>query len=222
MYMKRNVFLLFVLPGLLAFLGCGTTAPAAQPPADSAATTVPELKLIDNCEGGGVGGVWSTYSDANADNGDSTSLPNPFVLQNDGNGANGTKGYAKFYGTVTKKCPYGFSGLTYDFNADKKSTLDISGYTGFSFWMKGDGNFYNFAVKSPAVVTDFAYYEFGIRTTKEWKEYKVPFAKFSQESWGKSKDLTQCLKNATGFQVQTIGQPIAEFEAQIDEISLYK
>ncbi|MBN2352372.1 MAG: CIA30 family protein [Spirochaetales bacterium] len=220
--MKRIAFQSLALLCIFAFLGCGTTAPQAQPSADTSAAQAAEVKLVENCEGGGVGGAWSTYSDANADNGDSTSLPEPFVLQSDGRGANGSQGYAAFYGTVTKKCPYGFSGLTYDFNRDKKTAMDISGYTGFSFWMRGDGNFYNFAVKSPAVVTDFAYYEFGIRTTKEWKEYKVPFTKFSQESWGKSKNLTECLKNATGFQVQTIGQPIAKFEAQIDEIALYK
>jgi hypothetical protein len=216
--MPRLFVALIALFSLLSFSGCGTTATAP----DESVTSVPGVKIIDNCEGRGIGGVWSTYSDADNDGGNSTSLPVPFVFQKDGNGANGTKGYAKFSGTVTKKYQYGFSGLTYDFNKDKKTALDISGFTGFSFWMKGDGNFYNFAIKTPSIVTDFAYYEFGIKTTTDWKEYKVPFTQFTQESWGKAKDLTLCLQNATGFQIQTIGQPIEKFEASIDEVALYK
>ena len=52
-------------------------------------------KLIDNCEGGGIGGTWDVYSDVKDNGGSSVSNPSPFVLQKDpGKGAKGSDGYA--------------------------------------------------------------------------------------------------------------------------------
>lgn len=155
------------------------------------------------------------------DNGGSSVVnPSPFVLQKDpGKGAKGSDGYAKCFGMVTTKYQYGFAGLTYDFTQDK-SAFDMSSYTGFKFWMKGDGKTYNFAIKSP-LNKDFDYYLFGIKTTPDWTEYTIPFQKFYQYNWGAAIDLKACLKSATGFQIQTIGQPIDKFEFDMDEVSLY-
>jgi hypothetical protein len=221
--MKRLTLALLALLCVFAVIACGTTSPAtaASPGATRKAAAPTEVKLIDNCEGQGIGGEWAVYSDAENDGGSSTSEPKPFMLQNDpGNGADGTNGYAKCWGTVTKQYQYGFSGLTYNFTKDE-SPIDISSYTGYIFWMKGDGGFYNFAIKSP-VNKDFAYYEYGIKISTEWKRYMIPFTKFFQETWGQTKSPEECLAASSGFQIQTVGQPISHFEFSIDEVSLYK
>jgi hypothetical protein len=167
-----------------------------------------------------MGGEWNVYSDAKNSGGSSTVNPDPFVPQKDpGKGAKGTDTFAKVWGTVTTQYQYGFSGFGYNFTPDE-STIDISGYTGVKFWMKGDGRQYNFMIKSP-LAKDFAYYEWAVTAGPDWKEYVVPFKKFYQESWSAPVALSDYLKASEGIQLQTVGQPIDKFEFSLDEISLY-
>lgn len=148
--MKRILYLVCAMLVALFVAACASqnATPAAQSAAQSAAqpaavAAAVEPKLIDNCEGGGIGGAWDTYSDVRDNAGSSVSNPSPFELQKDpGMGAKGSDGYAKCFGSVTTKYQYGFSGLTYNFSADK-SAFDMSGYTGIKFWMKGDGKTYD-------------------------------------------------------------------------------
>jgi hypothetical protein len=227
--MKRSAVLLSIaVVALLVLSACVSSKPASgmqamAAPAPAAAAAPAIVTTVDDFEGNNLGGKWSVYSDVAANKGSSVANPDPFVAQNDpGNGANGTDHFAKCWGSVTTQYQYGFAGLTYDFDPDDPTKiLDLSGSTGFKFWMKGDGRTYHFGIKAPSVNKDFDFYEYTIATKPGWTEYTIPFTKFNQESWGASMPLSKCLKAATGFQIQTIGQPIDKFEFYLDEVSLY-
>src|SRR5208337_3617591 len=57
-------------------------------------------------------------------------------------GARGSKYYLKLTGNVTTKFKYGFIGISCDFQPGG-SAMDISGFKGFKFYVKGDGKSYN-------------------------------------------------------------------------------
>jgi len=226
--MKKILLFLFCLALVAGFVSCASTgsgdapkAAAAKPAATPAAALAP--LVLDNFEGQTSGGKWGVYDDVKDNKGSSKANPDPWAVQADpGKGAKGSDHFGKCWGTVTTKYQYGFGGVGYDFDADDKTkTLDITGYKGIHFWMKGDGKAYSISVKSPSANKDFCYYTYQIETSADWTEYTIDFSKFHQPSWGAATSRKSSFSTATGIQFQTIGQPIDKFEFYFDEFNLY-
>ncbi len=103
---------------------------------------------------------------------------------------------------------------------EEEAPVDVSGYTGITFWVKGDGQRYRMEFISENI-TDFCYYGYTFKTTDEWTEVNIPFRFLLQETWGEAKGKTASLKGVTAIKFQTRGQPLDSFELYLDEINFY-
>jgi len=135
-------------------------------------------------------------------------------------GANGSKQSLKITGKVIAKNPYiMFSGAATRFGKEGKSIYDFSGFTGIKFWAKGDSNTYKIELPC-AAVTDYMFHYSPFTPTKEWKEYKVPFAGLKQMPYGQRVVWTG--KDVRGVEFFTVMGPIDSFTLQVDELEFYK
>ncbi|MBN2509900.1 MAG: CIA30 family protein [Spirochaetales bacterium] len=224
-----------VLAGLFVlalFTGCATNAGSASAAktetADVEAVPQAEITLVDDFDTEDLTTLRYTYNDK-ADGGDSVVLPAPGeegddtpmpVEKAEGQGANGSDAWLKMTGNVTTKFQYGFAGMGVKFNKEEEP-VDISGYTGMMFWVKGDGQKYRVEIITNNI-KDFCYFGYTFNTTGEWTQIKIPFKFIMQETWGEAKAKTSSLKEAVAFKFQTRGQPLDSFELNLDDLVLYK
>lgn len=80
-----------------------------------------------------------------------------------------TDGHGEFSGEVSLKNNGGFSSLRYRFK-----TKDVSAYSKVKLRLKGDGNNYQFRVKTSS--RDYASYIYEFETTANWMTIEIPFA----------------------------------------------
>lgn len=205
-----------------------TPTPTVTPVPVPSATVV-----VDNCEETAKttnqlvpAGYWYTYND-HGDGGTSTIYPQPspspfYKTSDPGNGANGSDGYVRVTGTVTTVFAYGYAGLGTGL-APAPGVFDLSKYQGIVFYVKGDGKTYRFKIESPDI-TDSDQFGYNFTTTGAWQKITLPFntSTFTQSGFGTPKNLLDSLVSAKGIQWQTIGQPLAAFELEVDDIYLYQ
>ncbi|MEH6538151.1 MAG: CIA30 family protein [Psychroserpens sp.] len=77
-------------------------------------------------------------------------------------------GHGKFSGEISLENNGGFSSLRYSFD-----TKNVSEYSKVKLRVKGDGNNYQFRIKSSN--QDFASYIYEFETTNNWTTIEVPF-----------------------------------------------
>jgi len=76
--------------------------------------------------------------------------------------------------------------------------LDLSGYAGLQFWVRGNGGF-TFSILQPSI-SDWDDYGVGeVKATPEWKEVTVWFKDLKQAGWGVQQKLT--LDQISGFAI---------------------
>ncbi len=219
--LKKSLVMSLLLLGFLLVSGCGGDKTVKKDEAPSASSGTPVLisNFEDNKTTTAFGGDWSVLNDA-ANNGDSTALPDPFALEKtDKGGAKGSSYFAKLTGKVTTKFQYGFIGIGCNF-LPGNAAMDLNKYTGVKFFTRGDGKSYKIQIKT-GNITDYCYFTYTIPTTSEWTEITIPFRSFQQESWGQKKLLKDSLTSAFGLQWETIGQPIASIDLELDEVSFF-
>jgi len=134
-------------------------------------------------------------------------------------GAENSKGALRITGNVTTDFPYGgFAGISVVLHADNKPE-DLSGYTGVTFYARGDEARYRVAV-SCAAVKDHNDFGKVFTTSKTWTRIRVPFAELTQmPGWGQQVMWTA--KDVRGLVFTTVGAPRDNYRLDIDQISFY-
>jgi endoglucanase len=230
--MRKICWLLIAILLLPIAGGCTKRNPAA--PANlfmQAATPVPtpasNLVLIENGEDGdnqnALGGYWYSYDDS-ANGGTSVVVPKPFIMTiSPGNGANGSAGYVAITATVTTTYTYGFVGVGTGMSATSGGLIDLSAYQGLRLFIRGNGKQVRLNLKS-GNITDSDFYGAVITATAAWQMIDLPFtsAVFRQQGFGIARPLADSLRNVTDLQWQSVGQPITQFDLQLDELYLYR
>ncbi|MFT4780697.1 MAG: NADH dehydrogenase [ubiquinone] 1 alpha subcomplex assembly factor 1 [Psychroserpens sp.] len=79
-----------------------------------------------------------------------------------------TEGHGKFSGKISLENNGGFSSLRYRFK-----TKDVSVYSKVTLRVKGDGNNYQFRIKTSS--RDYASYIYEFETTTDWLTITIPF-----------------------------------------------
>lgn len=133
-------------------------------------------------------------------------------------GAGGTKKAGRMAGTVTTDFKFGgFAGIGVELA--KPPGQDMSGYTGISFYAKGDGGQYRISVPT-AAVKDHNEYGKEFVAPKAWTVIKIPFSQLAQNpNWGRKVAWTG--KDITGVEFVTVGAPRATYVLQIDQVGFY-
>ena len=124
------------------------------------------------------------------------------------------EGYGQFSGHVSLENNGGFTSVRHDFE-----TVNISEYSGFILEIKGDGNDFQFRVKS----TQNQQYNYvcTFKTTGEWQTIKIPFS----EMYPTYRGYRLRRQNFSGKQVASMAFLIAnkkeqDFSILIDNISV--
>jgi hypothetical protein len=232
--MLRNMVILSMI--LLVggvFFGCTKRNPVAPDNTFSSTPTATpvvstNLTLVDDCETqtsqNKLGGSWFVYDDL-GNTGTSRVYPKPFQMTlNIGQGALASNGYAGITGTVTTAFVSGFIGMGTNL-APASGIVDLSGYQGIRFFVKGDGKSYSLKIQTAStIIKDFDYFQINFTTSNIWEEHIIPFstAFFSQQGFGVKVDFALAIQNVQGIQWQTIGQPLSSVELKVDNIYLYK
>jgi len=222
----------------------GASAEQANTPGESVAEPVPaDTGLIDDLEDGddqilvigGRAGFWHTFNDATP-GGKQTPDPEGELTLEEG----GPEGSAYCLHTTGSGFTEWGAGLGFDLNdqsavsggAAAKGPFDASGTAGITFKAKGN-TYIRVAFPVQAVIPleeggtcltstvegedCYDVHGIGFSLTKDWKRFEVPFAKLTQEGWGKVTefDLTTLLG------VQFLIPPGVDFDVYIDEIAFY-
>jgi hypothetical protein len=175
-----------------------------------------EEGLLDDFEGGSRnvwGGTWYDNDDS-TDGGTSTVIREIITP-----GAGGTGHAIRMRGQVTTNYRYGYIGIGTTLAIDG-SPYDISEYTAVSFQVHGDGKQYRMRLES-ASVTDYDYHGYKFEAKSDgWRTIYVPFSELRQEGWGRHVSWTGT--DIRNLSFQTVGQPHATVELDIDGIVFHK
>jgi hypothetical protein len=132
-------------------------------------------------------------------------------------GAGGSKKAGRMSGTVTTDFQFGgFAGMGVEIASG--AGKDLSGYTGVSFYAKGDAGKYRVSVPI-AAVKDHNEYGKPFDAPKTWTLFRIPFSQLTQNSWGGKAAWTG--KDITGVEFVTVGAPRSSYLLEIDQISFY-
>ncbi|MCE5300056.1 MAG: CIA30 family protein [Spirochaetia bacterium] len=210
--------------------------------------------LIDDCEDNDNtdewGGYWVTFDDqANA--GTSYVWPwsdpyatshglTPMLFEMSAGGYNSSYA-AHITGYTTSTYQYRFIGMGCQLTATAGSSggchdVDISNFTGISFWAKGDATNYivmiPYTPSYPDMTCDsaslVAYADYGYKLTAvptTWTQYTIAFTQFTQPSWGSIHPaLTTVLQHAKQIQFKTDDPPSAHdagVDFWVDDVTFY-
>ncbi|HDQ26853.1 MAG TPA: hypothetical protein ENN43_08940 [bacterium] len=243
--MKRAFVLVLVFFVLIAAVAvsCGRKSPTeAEPTPEPTSTLAPFLvDDMEDCnnanaipESAGGPGYWYTYDDSE-DEGTSEVWPLTeakggagYEFEMSALGRGGVGCAARITGVVTTDFEYGFVGMGVNLLDEvdgNKVSMDLRNFTGVSFWAKGDGK--NYMVKLSSGHADFQlgdgddHYNRQFATTADWVQQQIPFANFTQESWGSTVALNDALSEVTALQFQTRGQPHTSIDIWVDDIYFY-
>jgi hypothetical protein len=128
-------------------------------------------------------------------------------------------------GYVTTTYQYGFIGMGTAL-IDPKGPVDLSTCTGVKFNYKGDGKTYRMKISSshPGFLTGVGDNHFGyaLVTNGSWQSADILMTSLTQEPyWGSPVTRTSALSMATDIQWQTVGQPIASVDFEVDNVEFY-
>ena len=200
--MKKSI-LLFVVTFTMFFSAFSTDL----------VSNVPSL-LLSDCESvlnTSIGTYWYGYDDKN-DGGASV-----FTLDMTAAGANGSAAATNFTYTLGKGTltfnP--FIGLGFAFNADTKTPMDLTPYTGFSFYHKGSACGVELETTN---VTDFDNFNAAVPAHTAWTLVTIPWATFRQFGWGVKKTFNPALIYT--FHVAVHGANGAKGTINLDDIKV--
>jgi hypothetical protein len=182
-------------------------APAAAAPAAKASADM----LLDDFEGAVAKNGQSWWNGCDDNKLGTTLKPQPYAPA-DGGKSGKCNRISGHLGEDKAPYPWAQTGL-------KMSDPNLSGYSGISFWAKGDGKRHKVQLQRTAV-TDFSHFYAEFETPKEWTKVVLPFSSFAQPStWG--------TKVAVAWNdVETIqfipGFPGEDYDYSIDDLTLTK
>ena len=189
-------------------------APLAAEKAAEAAKATADLKLDDfETAQASNGNTW--WSGCDSDNLGTTIRPTEYAPEKGGCKASpGQCAHIKGKLGVNNGEKYPWAVLSLDL-VDK----NITGYSGVSFWVKGDGKEHAVRLEKDAV-TDYAHYTFAFTASKEWTKVTVKFTEFQQPAdWGNKVPQVFNDVSRITFVPKAEGQ---EYEFFIDEVTLTK
>jgi hypothetical protein len=173
-----------------------------------------------------LGGNWQTYDDRYS-GGSSTVWPpafdaGNFVMSQPGYGG---VGYAvKITGNVTTG---GFISVGTMLTGTTCAVLDLSGYAGVQFYMKGNISQCNLVM--PYINTScargdaYGSYQSLFSVPTDWAQVKIPFSSMSRPyTGGDDPTIQMLLQRATELQWSTATSPIPNAEFWIDQLEFYK
>lgn len=215
------------------FSGAGPVTPPTSVPTSvpTAAPTAPPVigsnfdDAADCNNQANWGGHWYTYNDHG--NGGNSAIWPPsenmipgaeFIMSSPGFGGV-TDCAARLTGNVTTAYQYGFIGMGVATNGNN----DLSGYSGVSITVRGDGKNYSIKFKAiDTINTGHNDYKFNFTAPAGWITIGVPFTSLTQESgWGTVVDRNLVIANVTDIQFQTVGQPHASIDIWVDNIIFF-
>ena len=193
----------------------------------------PSPNTIDDLESGtgsiitqqGRIGAWYTYNDETPTGLQTPAMGNPFVPSAPGR-ASAYAAHTVGNGFTSWGAGFGFDLNNAGSDASTRQPYDLSGFSGITFWVKGDATIQLMVATMDAVdVSDGGsctvdcndMHSVNIAVTDTWVEHQVSFADLAQEGWGTpvAFDPTQAL----AVQFQT-GAAVA-FAQWVDDVSLF-
>ena len=227
--------------GFYPYLWTPTPLPSPTLTATYTRTAVPTntpviatSQLLDDCEDGNGtnnwGGPWYTYNDA-SNAGTSYIVPIPggsFIMNGPGAGAAGTQYDAKVTGVVTTAYASGYIGVGTGTSSLMASDgiVNCSGFQGARFYIKVSPVAMPISFKLMGKSTintagnDWKY-TFNAPTT--WTQLALWYTDFTQESgWGNTLVArATILQNLKSIAWQTVGQPWAYVDIQVDQVEMF-
>jgi endoglucanase len=161
--------------------------------------------LVDDCEGNGLKGNWSSYCDKY-----SSILPTPFAFTQ---GGYATPHCARLDVEIKAGEQYPYAGMNTMF-----SPQNLSSYEGVRFWAKGSGN-WSCQLPIPATATAYNHYLSPIQVTDQWTLFELPFSSFVQ-TWGTHVPWDPTAVN--GVQWSLAGYPGTKAWICVNGIEFYK
>ncbi len=166
------------------------------------------------------GGSWYSYNDS-ASSGTSVGYMSVTAP-----GANLTAYAAQLTGVVTTAYTYGFIGMGTNTSSVATGSVNCSGFTGITFWAKGDGNIYSCQLVPSATINDGNdHYSASFVAPTTWTQYQLFFTgttpSFKQAGTGTAVTMASVLTNLNAIHWQTIGQPWSTVLLQIDQVSMF-
>lgn len=208
---KRSAVLSLLILASLFFAGLGTNTSSTM------ASQGAQGLVVDDFEDGNLtskrGTQWYSINDQPM-GGKSTAAGSIINI-----GAGGTRKAGRIAGNVTTDFKYGgFAGMGVHLNSGG-SAQDMSGYTGLSFYARGDGGKFRVSVMT-AAVKDHNEYGKEFTAPKAWTLVKIPFSQLAQvKGWGNPVPWTG--KDIRGVEMTTVGAPRPNFFIEVDQIMFY-
>jgi hypothetical protein len=150
----------------------------------------------NGCDNGGLG---------------TTLEPQPYAPSPGGKSGSCNRIHGHF-GANREPWPWAQTGL-------KLTNPDLSGYSGVSFWVKGDGGRHKVQLQR-AAVKDFAHFYAEFTAPKTWTKVSIPFSQFTQPAtWGEK--VPVAWNDVESIQFMP-GTPDADYDFSIDDLYLTK
>ena len=190
---------------------CTATATVTSSPSVTASPTTTPLpacsgNVIDNLDASGAnnfGGFWYVYTTA-----PSTITPASFALSSPGVG--GTGSCARINGNFVAGAYLGMgTGLA-------STGSNLTAYAGFSFWAKGDGGTYRFAIHSLVEGAATNDYKFDFTAPAAWTLITIPWASFSWPGYGTNYPLDKLQISGIGWAPLNPGA----YDLSVDSVAL--
>lgn len=183
-------------------------SPAAAAPA--AAKAAADM-LLDDFEGDVAKNGMGWWNGCDTNNLGTTLAPQPYAAQAGGKTGRCNR-ISGHLGSNKAPWPWASTGL-------KMSNPDISGYSGISFWVKGDGGRHKVQLQRTAV-TDFAHYYAEFVAPKAWTKVTLPFSAFAQPAtWGNK--VPVAWNDVESLQFMP-GTNDSDYDFSIDDLTLTK
>lgn len=176
-------------------------------------TNVPTL-LLSDCESvmnTSIGTYWYGYNDNN-DGGTSSFTIDMTAVGSNGSGSAVNFTYTLGKGTLTYNP---FVGFGFAFNIDAVSPMNLTPYTGFSFYHKGSACGVELETTN---VTDYDNFNAAVPAHNVWTLVTIPWASFRQFGWGKKKTFDPALIYT--FHVAVHGANGAKGTINLDDIKV--
>ena len=201
-------FLTYTLPAQSVVTFYGTSGNITVTPTFTPTVTpIPVSFLLDDCEDGNntnnLGGGWYNYADAT-----STLNPTPFVMT--AGGCPGSTNYcASMSGTIGAG---GYGGIGTNLNA-AGTPVDLTGYIGVEFYVKGTGSYWFQVTQQTSVGSSFGK---AFTAGSTWTKVTVMFATDLSQRYGGPDVFTQNLCIA----LQWANNSTGAVDLQVDNIRL--
>jgi|GEM_PF-1258617 len=196
------------------------------------ATTPPTGQLLDDFEDyspyyntqNNWGGYWYTYK---AGGTAAITFPSGNHVTMTAGGPTGSTYYARLQGTIGGGTDYPCVGIGTELAEDATTlgiTVDVSGFTGIRFWVKGNGtNAYCLRLMPISTInTGYNDFKYTFIPPATWTQVAIPFTDFTQETgWGTvvAKNTVLASLQKLNFQTQNLLNVTVDF--CIDNVEFY-